>query len=73
VGSNPSKTNPQHKKKAVYIWFVIIHRAQIFSIVMKDGISDHVGFQMFSLRLRNLWLRNENMFIVIFIEDKIRS
>ena len=74
MGSNPSQTNPQYKKKAVYIWFLIILRAQIFSTVLRDGLSGHMGFQIFSLRLRNLWHRYENVFFFfVFIVDRIMS
>jgi len=66
VGSNSSQTNPQYKKKAVYIWFLIILRAQIFSTVLKDGLSDHTGFKIFSLRLKNLSHRFENIIFICF-------
>jgi hypothetical protein len=70
-GFEPQADILSTKRKAIYIYFSLILRAQIFSAVLKDGLSDPVGFHLLSLRSRNLWYRYENVIFVICIEDKI--
>jgi hypothetical protein len=59
------------KWKTFYIWFLIILRRQICLVVLRDRLSDPMGFHQFSLQSRNLWHRNENVIFFIFIDDKI--
>jgi hypothetical protein len=72
-GLEPQSEKSSTKKEAVYIWFLIIPRAKIFSTVLNDGLSDTVGFQLLSLRLRNLWHRYENEIFIALNENTNRS
>jgi hypothetical protein len=53
-GFEPQGDIPRTKREAVNIWFSIILRMQIFSAVLKDGLTDPVGFDLFSLRSKHL-------------------
>jgi len=68
---NPVRQILSTKKGKPFISFLIVLKVQIFSTVLKGGMSDPVGFHPFSPRFKYLWNWYENVIISIFIEDKI--